>query len=112
MPREMKRDELKRRLDQGDDLVVIEVLSPEAYAEGHLPGAVNMPLAEIGHKAKERYGLDQELVVYCGSFECTASPMAAEKLERLGFRNVWDYAGGKLDWEEAGYPLEKGPLIA
>ncbi len=109
MPREIDRVELKRRLDRGDDFVLIEVLTPEDYASGHLPGAVNIPLAEIGHTTKERYSLDRELIVYCGSFQCQASPQAAEKLERLGFRNVWDYAGGKADWVEAGYPLEGGP---
>jgi len=51
--------------------------------------------------------LDREIIVYCGSCACQASPKAADKLERLGFRNVWDYAGGKADWVEAGYPLER-----
>lgn len=108
MAREVNRAELKRKLDQGEDLVLIEVLPPEEYARGHLPHAVNIPLADIGHTARERYGLDKEIIVYCADFACQASPQAAEKLERLGFRNVWDYAAGKADWVEVGYPLEEG----
>jgi len=109
MPQPMKREELKRRLDEGDDLVVIEVLPHEAYLNGHIPGAVHIPLERIGHEAKQRFRLDQPLVVYCSSFTCEASPTAARKLEQLGFTKVWDFEGGKADWLDADYPVVTGP---
>ncbi len=109
MARVIDREELKEKLDRGDELVLIDVLAPEEYARGHLPGAINIPLEVIGRTAKERFSSEQKIVVYCGSFDCQASPKAAAKLERLGFRDVWDYAGGKADWADGGYPLERGP---
>jgi rhodanese-related sulfurtransferase len=38
--------------------------------------------------------------------ECKASLRAAEKLEKLGYTNVYEYSGGKHDWQAAGYALE------
>ena len=42
----------------------------------------------------------------CASFECHASPMAAKRLDQMGYKNVYDYEGGMKDWKGAGYPVE------
>jgi hypothetical protein len=39
----INRDALKRKIDQRERFVLVEVLSPEGYAKGHLPGAINLP---------------------------------------------------------------------
>ena len=49
---------------------------------------------------------DDEIVVYCSSEACVASISAYNIPTLKGFKNVRRYAGGLLDWENAGYPLE------
>jgi len=102
------REELKQKIDAMEDFVLIDVLLPESYQREHLPDAVNIPLYKIDEETTTHLPRDKEIVVYCGSFECTASPAAARRLEELGFTNVIDYEGGLADWREAGYPVERG----
>jgi len=102
----IEHDELKKKLNSDDDFVLIDVLGEESYEDSHLPGAINIPLSRIGREAKNRFDEDEEIVVYCGSYECDASPQAAEKLEKLGFEKVYDYEGGKKEWREQGYGLQ------
>ena len=45
-------------------------------------------------------------MVYCYDLKCSASPKAAEKMDELGYRDVFDYEAGKMDWKEAGLPVE------
>ncbi|MFO7852139.1 MAG: rhodanese-like domain-containing protein [Bacteroidota bacterium] len=99
------KEELKKRLEN-DDIILIDVLSEEEYKDSHIKGAVNIPLKMIGTKAEEKYDKDDEIVVYCSDADCNASPTAAKKLEDLGFKNVYDFEGGKKEWREAGYPME------
>ena len=104
----MKRidlEELKKKLDN-NEVTLIDVLSEESYNESHIKGAVNIPLKRIASKAKERFDKDEPLVVYCSDKDCTASPSAAKKLTDIGFTNVYDFEGGKKEWQEAGYPME------
>jgi rhodanese-related sulfurtransferase len=108
MPKTITREELKKKIDSGDNFVLIEVLNRKEFMRTHIRGAINMPLMEIGHMAAERFDPDTEIVVYCADIECQASPKAAEKLEKLGFDRVYDYEGGKRDWLEAGYETESG----
>ena len=57
-----------RRLVRDPDVVVLDVLSREAYAAGHLPDALNIPLVELrGRVAAELPEPDRAIVVYCGS---------------------------------------------
>jgi rhodanese-related sulfurtransferase len=101
------RDELKRRLDQDDGPLVVEVLSPQEYGEGHLPGAINVPLDNFEHGIQKAVpDKSEEVVVYCGSTQCDASEKAAQKMEGLGYEHVLDYEAGKADWKEGGLPLE------
>lgn len=105
----ISRSELKEKIDQGDDFQLVEVLSPDAYQEGHLPGAINIPGDRIRETAADRLPRkDREIVVYCASPSCRASPRAAGVLTQMGYTNVKDYPGGKEHWREGGLPMEEG----
>jgi len=102
------REELKAKLDRGDDFKLLMTLGNWAFRMGHIPGSLNIS------KAEEAQGLispDDEIVVYCSNALCTASQAAYHVLLANGFTNVRRYAGGIADWQEAGYPLESDPLL-
>ena len=102
----IQREELKKKLDSGESFHLVEVLAPKEYERLHIEGAENIPLAEIGRQATSRFDKNDTIVVYCSDSDCKASPKAAEKLDTLGFTDVYDYIEGKADWVEAGYPVE------
>ena len=69
----------------------------------HIPGSL--------HAGGHGHGLsdlapDDDIVVYCSNLDCNASKALIKKLVELGYRNVSHYAGGLLDWEAAGLPVE------
>lgn len=103
--KEINVDELKQKLEN-KDVILIEVLDKESYEKSHIKGAINIPLKEIGAEAKKRFNKGDEIVVYCSDHECSASPLAAKKLNDLGFKNVYHYKGGKKEWKESGLPME------
>jgi rhodanese-related sulfurtransferase len=105
----LTRDELRGLLESFDPPTVLDVLPSEYYEESHLPGALHVPLDEHFEQHVQQLVPDHRrpLVVYCMNRECTASLQAAEKLDALGYRTVLEYEGGKMDWQEAGLPLEK-----
>lgn len=101
------RDDLKARLDRGDDFVLIDTLPDTAYGKGHLPGAINIPSDDILAEAPMRIpDKDADVVVYCGNGPCKRSSLSADRLRTLGYRKVRDYHEGKADWIAAGYPVE------
>jgi len=100
------REALKEKMDAKEDFLLLDVLSAESYQREHLPGAINLPLLRIDAASTAALPKDKEIVVYCGSFECQASPAAARRLEELGFTRVVDFEGGLADWKAAGYPLQ------
>ena len=63
MPRSIERDEVRKLLDQGVQLV--EVLPHEEFDEEHLPGAINIPLRRIDVEARRRLDPSRPVVVYC-----------------------------------------------
>ena len=63
MPRSIERDEVRKLLDQGVQLV--EVLPQEEFDEEHLPGAINIPLRRIDVEARRRLDPSRPVVVYC-----------------------------------------------
>jgi rhodanese-related sulfurtransferase len=106
---EISRDELKQKLDAGDEFVIVDALAPMSFAHSHLPGAINLPPAWVDDRGPQRIpDLGTELVVYCTNETCDASVQTAERLIELGYRNVRHYRGGKQDWKDAGLPLEGG----
>ncbi len=63
MPREIQRDEVRRLLDQGAQLV--EVLPADEFKEDHLPGAINIPLRRLDAEAGRALDRDRPVIVYC-----------------------------------------------
>ncbi len=113
MPKVITREHLKDRLDRDDDFVLVNVLGPESFEKGHVPCSINVPREELEEKAPRMWpDKNQEIVVYCSSYSCEASPQAARLLETLGYTNVVDFKGGLIDWEDAGYNIERGSAAA
>ena len=99
----ISREELREKLDRGHKFKLAMVLGDWAYRAKHIPGSLNISTPEQGMALLNR---DDEIVVYCSNKDCIASISAYHLLEGNGFKNVRRYAGGLLDWEEAGYALE------
>ena len=101
------REWLRLKLEDNEDLTLVEVLPRENYEDFHIPGAINVPVQsdDFAERIQDVADKNKDVVVYCQNAECDASPRAAEKMEKLGFAKVFDYAAGKDDWREAGLPV-------
>lgn len=107
----LRREDLKNMLDHRESLYLVNVLGRGEFEKAHIPGSYNIPMADKNfiQKVEQRVGdKDAKVIVYCASFDCTASPRAAEQLDSAGFTHVADFEGGIQDWQEAGYPVETG----
>lgn len=96
-------DDLSDLLNSQKDLQVIDVRQPGEYVAGHVPSAVNAPLARVGETAGEFDPSRRTAVICAGGFRSSA---AASVLERLGFKNLLNVLGGTGAWVKAGYPVE------
>jgi rhodanese-related sulfurtransferase len=107
--RDISREELWRKIQAGDDFVLVDALSTIAYAGAHLPNAVHIPPGRVDALAPRRIADQQtEVVVYCANPGCVTSVEVAQRLVELGYTNVRHFAGGKDEWRNAGLPLEGG----
>jgi rhodanese-related sulfurtransferase len=99
----ISREELKEKLDRGDDFKLVMALGDWAFRASHIPGSIN-----LSHMNDVESLIDEqdEIVVYCSDPTCIASQAAYNFLTKKGFKNVRRFAGGLAEWEAAGYPLE------
>src|SRR3972149_8616316 len=104
----VSRNELKKKIDGKEKIQLVDVRGRECcYDQGHLPGAISIPLNELEERGPKELQKDMPVIVYCGSFTCTLSPRAAHMLEdHMDFKDVAHYEGGVKDWKEARYPIE------
>lgn len=101
-------EELKKKVDAGEDFVLVDVLGKESYEGKHIKTSINIPVDEIENRASsELPDKNKEIVVYCASTDCQASPRAGKKLEELGYTHVVDYEAGIAGWQDAGYQFEE-----
>jgi rhodanese-related sulfurtransferase len=91
------------------DVVVLNVLPPQAYAKMHIPGSFNVPLADdpkaFVKKVEQYYGKDKFYITHCSNVGCSAGPTAAKALRENGFK-AEDYPGGIEEWFASGFPVE------
>ena len=86
------------------DFVLFDARSPELYAQGHVPGAINMPHRKIVDVKLRDYPNDTLFVVYCAGPHCNGAHRAAYRLAKLG-RPVKLMAGGITGWIDEGFAL-------
>jgi rhodanese-related sulfurtransferase len=87
--------------------VLLDVRSPEMFAAGHVPGAVNLPHRRIIERNLEAYPVDVLFVVYCAGPHCNGADKAAVRLAALG-RPVKKMIGGVEGWKDEGFALAVG----
>jgi rhodanese-related sulfurtransferase len=98
-------DELMSRIEAETAPTILDVRTPEEFAVGHVPGAINIPYTELEERYSElELESSDELVVYCQSGRRAAIAEAA--LSELGFTNVRDLDGHIAAWKQAERPLE------
>lgn len=111
--RKLSAKELYDWQSQGQDFTLIDVLPEGTYEDEHIPGAINIPLgdSEFAPRVEEFTGQPdpkKTVVVYCANTECDLSPKAADKLDAMGFEQVFDFEGGLEEWKEKGYATSSG----
>jgi len=103
--READFREVKKRLDNREKMVLVDVREDNEWARGHLPGAIHLGKGVI-ERDIERAIPDKNavLVLYCGGGYRSA--LAGDNLMKMGYTNVISMDGGWRAWVEAGYPTE------
>jgi rhodanese-related sulfurtransferase len=103
--REITVAEVKRKLDAGEELRLIDVREDHEWQKDHAAGAEHLGRGIIERDIeKVAPDKDAEIVLYCGGG--FRSALAADNLRKMGYTNVLSMAGGIRAWREANYPLE------
>jgi rhodanese-related sulfurtransferase len=97
------RAELARRIQAGDEIVVLDVRPADEHGTGHVPGAVSIPIGELRRRLRE-LPPDREVVAYCRGPFCAYANEAVAQLREAGFqaRRLED---GLPEWQAAGLPV-------
>jgi rhodanese-related sulfurtransferase len=106
--RKISIDEFDRmRNDKG--VVVLDVRTPREYAEGHVAGAVNLPVTGAGseHFTDEVVKLDRGTTYLVHCARGVRSANAVNRMAKLGFTHLNDFSGGMDQWKKEGKPIEK-----
>ena len=99
----IERQELKAKLDQAAPLKLVMALNRWAFDAKHIPGSLHFDTPDELYRA---LSIDDEIVVYCSNVDCLSSVATYRALVARGYSNVRRYAGGLIDWEDAGLSLE------
>jgi rhodanese-related sulfurtransferase len=98
--------DVKRRLDAGEKLALIDVREESEWGRGHLPGAIHLGKGVIERDIEQRVpDAGAKLILYCGGG--FRSALAADNLQRMGYTNVESMDGGWKGWLDAGFPTQK-----
>jgi len=97
---EITADQLRDRIDDesDDNFIIVDIRDDASFDEGHIPGAINIPLDELGYRV---FSLDKtrDIIVYC--FTGVTSQVACRILVNAGFKDVYNMTGGIKAWDYA-----------
>ena len=94
---QISQDRAKEIMASSDSFLILDVRTKEEFESGHIPGAVNLPLQDIGPEPPALLqDFDQEIFVYCRSGN--RSKQASQILSELGYTNVFEF-GGIHSWD-------------
>ena len=99
--------EVAEKIARGEDIILLDVRTPEEYEEIHIENALLLPVQQLSQQSLANIGLgpemkDKEILVYCRSG--ARSKTAYDIMTSLGYTNVKSIAGGMIHWEEDEYP--------
>jgi rhodanese-related sulfurtransferase len=104
--RELSVEETRARLKANTDAKLIDVREDNEWEKGHAADAQHMGRGIIERDIEQEHpDKDAELILYCGGG--FRSALAADYLQRMGYRKVFSMAGGWKAWQEAGAPIEE-----
>ncbi|WP_100623403.1 rhodanese-like domain-containing protein [Candidatus Coxiella mudrowiae] len=93
---------VKKMIQEGEDFDLIDVREESEWDNGHLPGAIHLGKGVIERDLEKVIPNNQrKLVLYCGSG--FRSALAADSIQKMGYRNVLSMGGGVIAWKEAGF---------
>ena len=98
--------ETKKRLDTGEKFVLVDTREDSEWARGHIPGAIHLGRGVIERDIEKTVpDKNTRVVLYCGGGYRSA--LAADNLQRMGYRDVISMDGGWRGWTDAGFPVVK-----
>jgi rhodanese-related sulfurtransferase len=104
--KEVDYKEIKKRIDSGEKLILVDTREDLEWAKGHVPGAIHMGKGVIERDIENAIpDHNAPVVLYCGGG--FRSALAADNLQKMGYTNVISMDGGWRAWTEAGFAVEK-----
>jgi rhodanese-related sulfurtransferase len=98
--------DVKRRIDNGEKMMIVDVREDNEWSQGHIPGAVHLGRGIIERDIEARVpDTNSKLILYCGGG--FRSALVADNLQKMGYTNVESMDGGWKGWQEAGLPTSK-----
>jgi phage shock protein E len=91
-------------LKDREDVLVLDVRELNEYEAGHIPGVTLIPMGEVANRLNE-IPTDQTVIVTCRTGN--RSGQVADFLRQNGYTNIHNMAGGIVEWEAAGLPVEQ-----
>ncbi|MBI2554842.1 MAG: MBL fold metallo-hydrolase [Candidatus Rokubacteria bacterium] len=91
-------------LEEGREVTVLDVREPFEWGEGHIPGALHMPMREASER-RSQIPADRPKAVVCSGGLRSSTVISA--LKKAGLQNWYNVSGGMTAWQKSGYPLER-----
>ncbi len=104
--KQISYEQFKEIYDSGENFFLLDVLPAASYNNGHIKGALSVPVDTINEQCvTEMLHSDSKVITYCAGYDCEASTEAANKIKALGIVNVLDFKGGLQEWRKQGNEL-------
>ncbi len=98
-------EEVKSRLDRGDNFYLVDVREESEWNKGHITNAIYIGRGVIERDIEKKINdTEEEIILYCGGG--FRSALAADNLQKMGYTKVSSMDGGYSGWVKAGYPTE------
>src|SRR5580692_11372541 len=109
--RQVSLEEMKRRLDAGEKMTLLDVREKDEWRGGFIPGALSIPRGFLEIQAEQKLpDKNARIVAYCAGG--TRSALAAATLQELGYTNVETANPGFVRWKDLNYPIELPPNLS
>jgi len=98
-------EEVYQIISSNQDYIILDVRTPDEFKEGHIEGAILIPVSELEDRL-DKIPKDKHIIVYCDGVGCSRSGKTAVILVDNGFEEVYDMTGeGIIEWQSKGYPV-------